>query len=231
VADALGVLSYDFYQGNHLSMLRKYLIQKYVDVKNVEELLGHSSFTYLRGILLYSVLLFLIYVGYAIWHQHVPEPYVKWVIGVLGLLIFARWIVSLLNLYLDCLLLSKDTLTVFLWDGILEYRTEVLDWSKINVISYHQNSAWDRILSKGDIVLQLGNVDFTFNDVAHPKKVASRLLLFKKRYEEEQKIQIEKDLEGDQRKFDVLVDALGDVIKEYMEQKHYNEESDDEDEF
>ncbi|MDR0369961.1 MAG: hypothetical protein LBH96_05710 [Candidatus Peribacteria bacterium] len=231
MADALGVLSYDFYQGNHLSMLRKYLIQKYVDVKNVEELLGHSSFTYLRGILLYSVLLFLIYVGYAIWHQHVPEPYVKWVIGVLGLLIFARWIVSLLNLYLDCLLLSKDTLTVFLWDGILEYRTEVLDWSKINVISYHQNSAWDRILSKGDIVLQLGNVDFTFNDVAHPKKVASRLLLFKKRYEEEQKIQIEKDLEGDQRKFDVLVDALGDVIKEYMEQKHYNEESDDEDEF
>lgn len=231
MADALGVLFYDFYQGNHLSMLRKYLIQKYVDVKNVEELLGHSSFTYLRGVLLYSVLLFLIYVGYAIWHQYSPEPYVKWVIGVLGLLIFARWIVSLLNLYLDCLLLSKDSLTVFLWDGILEYRTEVLDWSKINVVSHHQNSAWDRILSKGDIIIQLGNVDFTFNDVAHPKKVASRLLLFKKRYEEDQKLQIEKDLEGDQKKFDVLVDALWDVIKEYMDQKNYNEEYGDEDEF
>ena len=43
-------------------MLRKYLIQKYVDVKNVEELLGHSPFTYLRGVLLYSILLFVIYV-------------------------------------------------------------------------------------------------------------------------------------------------------------------------
>jgi hypothetical protein len=208
VAYALRVLLYDFYQGDHLSMLRKYLIQKYVDVEKVEELLGHSPFTYLRGVLLYSVLLFLIYVGYAIWHQYAPEPYVKWVIGVSGLLVFARWIISFLNLYLDCLLLSKDSLTVFLWDGVLEYRTEVLDWSKINVVSHHQNSIWDRIFSKGDIVIQLGNIDFTFNDVAHPKKVASRLLLFKKRYEEEQKLQIEKDLEGDQKKFDILVDAL-----------------------
>lgn len=208
MAYALRVLLYDFYQGDHLSMLRKYLIQKYVDVEKVEELLGHSPFTYLRGVLLYSVLLFLIYVGYAIWHQYAPEPYVKWVIGVSGLLVFARWIISFLNLYLDCLLLSKDSLTVFLWDGVLEYRTEVLDWSKINVVSHHQNSIWDRIFSKGDIVIQLGNIDFTFNDVAHPKKVASRLLLFKKRYEEEQKLQIEKDLEGDQKKFDILVDAL-----------------------
>ena len=189
-------------------MLRKYLIQKYVDVKNVEELLGHSPFTYLRGILFYSILLFLIYVGYAIWHQYSPEPYVKRVIGVAGLLVFARWIVSLLNLYLDCLLLSKDSLTVFLWDGILEYRTEVLDRSKINVVSHNQNSVWDRVLSKGDIVIQLGNIDFTFSDVAHPKKVASRLLLFKKRYEENQKLQIEKDLEGDQKKMEILVDAL-----------------------
>ena len=209
-------------------MLRKYLIQKYVDVEKVEELLGHSPFTYLRGVLLYSVLLFLIYVGYAIWHQYVPELYVKRIIGVMGLLAFARWIVSFLNLYLDCFLLSKDALTVFLWDGILEYRTEVLDWSKINVISHRQDSARDRILSKGDIVIQLGNIDFTFNDVAHPKKVTAKLLLFKKHYEDEQKLQIEKDLEGDQRKFDILVDALGEVIKEYLDQKQGEEEYDEE---
>ena len=128
--------------------------------------------------------------------------------GAAGLLLFARRVISLLNLYLDCLLLSKDALTVFLRDGLLEYRTEVIDWSKINVVSHNQNSARDRVLSKGDIVIQLGNIDFTFSDVAHPKKVASKILLFKKRYEEEQKLQIEKDLEGDQKTFEVLVDAL-----------------------
>jgi len=136
-------------------MLRRYLIQKYVDIKDVEEILGHSPFVYLRGVVLYSILLFLIYVGYAVWHQYTPALYVKWVAGVAGLLLFVRRVLSFLNLYLDCLLLSKETLTVFLWDGLLEYRTEVLDWSKINVVSHRQNSFWDRICNKGDIVIQL----------------------------------------------------------------------------
>ncbi|MDR0859589.1 MAG: hypothetical protein LBO09_01000 [Candidatus Peribacteria bacterium] len=127
-------------------MLRKYLIQHYVDLKDVEELLGHSSFVYLRGVVWYSVLLFLVYVGYAIWHQYSPDLlYIKRIAGVVGLAMFAFWVISFLNLYLDCLLLSKTSLTVFLRDGILEYRTEVLDRSKINVISYKQDSLWDRI--------------------------------------------------------------------------------------
>jgi len=43
------------------------------------------------------------------------------------------------------------------------------------------------------------------------------LILYKKKYEDEQKIKLEKDLEGDQRNFDVLVDTLGEIMKEYLE--------------
>ena len=151
----------------------------------------------MRGAVLHCFFLFVIYVGYAVWHYYVPtELYIKRVAGVLGLLLFFHRIVSFLNLYLDCLLLSKNTLTVFLRDGLLEYRTEVLDWSKINSISYNQNSFVDRITGKGDLVIQLGsNIDFSFNDVSQPKKSVTKLLLFKKEYEEDQKIKIEQDLE------------------------------------
>ncbi|MDR2541189.1 MAG: hypothetical protein LBD11_05500 [Candidatus Peribacteria bacterium] len=199
-------------------MLRKYLIQHYVDLKDVEELLGHSSFVYVRGVVLYSVLLFLVYIGYAIWHQYSPDLlYIKRIAGVVGLAMFAFWGISFLNLYLDCLLLSKSSLTVFLRDGVLEYRTEVLDRSKINVISYKQNSLWDRIFGKGDIVIQLGNVDFSFNDIYYPKKYVSKLMLYKKNYEDDQKIKVEQDLAGDQKNFEVIMDALGEVVREYIE--------------
>ena len=198
-------------------MLRKYLIQRYVDLKGVEEILGHSPFIFLRGVLLYTLFLFLIYVGYAVWHQYSQELYVKWIAGVLGLLLFFRWVFSFLNLYLDCLLLSKETLTIFLWEGLLEYKTEVIDWSKINVISHRQDSFWDKVFGKWDIVIQLGNIEFSFNDVSLPKKQVSSLVLYKKKYEDEQKIKLEKDLEGDQRNFDVLVDTLGEIMKEYLE--------------
>ena len=208
-------------------MLRRYLLWRYVDLKDVEEILGHSPFIYLRGVLVYSVLLFVVYVAYAIsqqYPQYQDAPYIKWIAGILWLLIFCKWILGFLNLYLDCILISKDSLTVFLRDGILEYKTEIIDRWKISVISHNQNSLWDKIFGKWDLLIQMWNdIDFSFNDVAHPKKSASKLILNKKEYEEIKKKKIEQDLEWDQRQFDILVDALWEVIRDYMDNKN-NEE-------
>lgn len=208
-------------------MLRHYLLGRYVDLKDIEDIIGHSPFIYLRGVMIYSVLLFVVYVIYAISQQY-PQyqniPYIRWIAGVLWLLIFCRRILWFLNLYLDCILISKDALTVFLRDGILEYKTEIIDRSKILVISHRQNSLWDKIFGKWDLLIQMWNdIDFSFNDITHPKKSASKLILYKKSYDEAKKKKVEQDLEWDQRQFDILVDALWEVIRDYMDNKN-NEE-------
>ncbi len=209
-------------------MLRKYLLWRYVDLTDVEDILGHSPFVYLRWVLVYSVLLFLVYVGFSIWHQYSTEIYVQRIAGIIWLFLFCRWLLGFLNLYLDCILVSKDSLTVFLRDGILEYRTEIIDWSKILVISHRQNSLRDRVCGKWDILIQMWNdIDFPFSDIAHPKKSASKLMLNKKNHDEKMKKKIEEDLEGDQRQFDILVDALWEVIRDYMDSKNNEERFND----
>ena len=208
-------------------MLRHYLLGRYIDLKDTEDILAHSPFIYLRGVLVYSVLLFLVYVTYAIFQQY-PEyqnvPYVKRIAGMLWLFIFFKRLLGFLNLYLDCILISKDSLTVFLWDGILEYKTEIIDRSKISVVSHRQDSLWDKLCGKWDLLIQMWNeIDFSFSDISHPRKSASKLTLHKKQYEEAKKKKIEEDLQWDQRQFDILVDALWEVIRDYMENKN-NEE-------
>ena len=205
-------------------MLRKYLLWRYVDLTDVEDILGHSPFIYLRGLLVYSVLLFLVYVIYAILQQYPQYQdilYIKRIAWIIGLFIFCKWILWFLNLYLDCILISKDSLTVFLRDWILEYKTEIIDRSKILVVSHRQDTLRDRICGKWDLLIEMWNdIHFAFNDIAHPKKAASKLMLNKKNHEELRKKQIEEDLEWDQRQFDILVDALWDVIRDYMDSKN-----------
>ena len=210
-----------FYQGKTISMLRKYLLGRYVDLTDVEEILGHSPFIYLRGVLVYSLLLFVVFVWYSIARTYYSQDiYIKRIAGILWLFLFCKWILWFLNLYLDCILISKDALTVFLRDGILEYKTEIIDRSKILVISHRQNSLWDKLCGKWDLLIQMWNdIDFSFNDVAHPKKSASKLILYKKNYDEYKKKKIEDDLAWDQRQFDILVDALWEVIRDYMDTK------------
>ena len=202
-------------------MLRHYLLGRYVDLKDVEDILGHSPFIYLRGALVYGALLFVVYIAYAIvWTYYSQDIYVKRVAGIIWLFLFCKWILGFLNLYLDCILISKNALTVFLRDGILEYKTEVIDRSKILVISHRQDSLRDKLCGKWDLLIQMGNdIDFSFSDISHPRKSASKLSLNKKNYEEAKKKKIEQDLEWDQRQFDILVDALWEVIRDYMETK------------
>ena len=82
-------------------MLRHYLLGRYVDLKDVEDILAHSPFIYLRGVLVYSVLLFVVYIAYAISQQY-PQyqgvPYVKRITGIVWLFIFFKWLLGFLNL-------------------------------------------------------------------------------------------------------------------------------------
>ena len=201
-------------------MLRKYLIQKYVDLQEVEDILGHSSVVYFRWVIAYVFLLFLVYVWYSAWHQGSPELlYIKWIAWVVGLILFFLRLFSFLNLYLDCLLFTPNSIIVFLWDWILEYRTEIFDWGRISVISFNQNSLRDKLFNKWDIVVHLWGMEFTFTDVYAPKKCVAKMLMLKKRYEDNQTAKIERDLQWDQRNFDNLVNALWEVLKNYMENR------------
>ena len=139
-------------------MLRRYLLGRYVDLKDVEDILGHSPFIYLRGALIYSVLLFVVFIAYSIVRTYYSQDiYIKRIAGIVWLFLFCKWILGFLNLYLDCILISKDALTVFLRDGILEYKTEVIDRSKILVISHRQDSLRDKLCGKWDLLIQMWN--------------------------------------------------------------------------
>ena len=90
---------------------------------------------------------------------------------MIGLALFAKLTIDFLNSYLDCLILSKDSLTLFLWEGLLEYKTEVFSRNKITTISRSQNGISDKLFAKGDLLIKLEfDTEFPFTDIDAPKK-------------------------------------------------------------
>ena len=203
-------------------MLRNVLIKKYVDTKDTQRIIGHSSVVYIKKAIITIVLLFLLYVIFAVLNQSNPAEYWKWIFWVLGLALFMKWEIDFLNLYLDCLVLSKDNITFFLWEGLLEYKTEIFWWNKINTISWNQNWFWDKFMGKWDILIKLEfDTEFPFNDVASPKKQVRKLMMMKEEFLSRQKQQVEKDLSEDNERFTVLVEAMSEVVKDYLDNKNY----------
>ena len=135
-------------------MLRNVLIKRYVDTKDTQRIIGHSSVVCIKKAIITIVLLFLLYVIFALLNQSSPAEYWKWIFWCAGLALFVKWVIDFLNLYLDCLILSKDNITFFLWEWLLEYKTEIFSWSKINTISRNQIWFRDKLFWKWDILIK-----------------------------------------------------------------------------
>ena len=201
-------------------MLRNVLIKKYIDTKDTQRIIGHSSVVYIKKAITTIVLLFLLYVIFAVLNQSSPAEYWKWAFWITGLALFVKRVIDFLNLYLDCLILSKDSITFFLREWLLEYKTEIFSRDKINTISRNQIGFRDKLFGKWDILIKLEfDTEFPFTDVAHPKKQVRKLMMMKEDFLSRKKQQVEKDLSEDNDRFNVLVEAMSEVVKEYLDNK------------
>ncbi len=78
-------------------------------------------------------------------------------------------------------------------------------------------------MGKGDLLIKLEfDTEFPFTDISAPKKQAGKLTVLKEAFLTEQKQTIEKDLSEDNERFNVLVEAMSEVVKEYMEKNNTN---------
>ena len=211
------------------AMLRTILIKKYVNTSDIQWIIGHSPVVHLKEAIIMLSLLFLFYVAYAWIKRYFPDVYnlmsaQYWDrgMGIIGIFLFIKWVLDFLNLYLDCLILSKDHAILFLREGRLEYKTEFFSWNKINTISSSQNGIRNKIWSVGYIVIKLEfDTEFPFADVTNPKKQVSKLITLKEQFMERQKQVIEKDLHEDDQRFNVLVEAMSEVVKDYLDKSQY----------
>ena len=123
---------------------------------------------------------------------------------------------------MDALILSENGITMFMREWLFSYKTDFFERSKIEAVSHNQNSFWDKIFSKGDLIIKLEHgVEYPFENINAPQKQVDRILQYQQQYT----LQTPKNAIADE-KMSIIAEALSEVVKEYMEKK--NTETDEE---
>jgi hypothetical protein len=199
-------------------MLRKEIIKRYVEVENIHHVIWHNGSILMREVLKTLLFLFVAYLIYLWIIQYSNREYRNRIFAFIGLYFFIKFVVNFLNLYLDALIFSDKWITMFMREGIREYKTDVFERDRIETISFNQNSVRDKIFGKWDITIKLEHwVDFPFENISHPKRQVWKIMRMKDYFVWQKKEQDLKDLEWEESKFNILVEALWEVVKEYME--------------
>lgn len=205
-------------------MLREQIIKRYVTVDKVLYVIGHNWSIFLRSLLRTLFFLLVLRGIYFVLAKYILWPLLPRAFALLGIGFFLKFIIDFFDDYLDSLLLSKEGITLFMRDGLLRYKTDFFSWNVIETVSYVHNSVRDKIFSKGDLMIKLEHeIEYPFENVSRPQKQMAKILKYKEQFGGMQGIK--RDEFGlTNEKVSILAEALGEVVKEYLDKKEEEED-------
>ena len=184
-------------------------------------IIGHHWSIHFKHFFVTLWLMILLWILYSISQYFFPSiTLITWILAGVAMIIYVHFILQFLNHYLDALVINKQGISIFQRNKLLNYSIQQCHRDNIESISQAQNSVSDRIFWKGEIMITLDHgVNTTFSYIDSPKKVANLLRDKKAQFESKSYTHNDSTPLTDQsyEKFDILVETLGEVIKEYMD--------------
>lgn len=200
--------------------IRTSLIKWYLQDEQVYEVIGHDLIVFVRIFVLYLLLLWAVFgVWFLLAQTPLPQTSIYRISLWLWVIIYIKWTLDLLDKYLDALLVTNVWLILFERDGLFKQTATNIQRVSLETVMYEQSSFWDTILKKGDIKLFVEDMTYSFKEVHQPSKKVTRVISRKEKilgryhYTENETDPTEPD------KYEVLVEALGEVVSEYVDKK------------
>lgn len=208
-------------------MFRKQILKKHLNVGDIHYVLWHHGSVFLS--ITIRVLLFLLasYLLYLLLSKYIQWEYLHWIFAFVGLWLFIKYVYDFLGMYLDGIILSGDGISLFMWQWLADYKVDFFERSKIETVSYSQNSIWDKMFVRWDISIKLHEIEYPFENVSFPKQQVDRILKMKMVHDKKVDEDLSSDTDIDSEKVSILADALWEVIKEYMQKNTKEKDSSD----
>lgn len=200
-------------------MIRKAIIKKNINTSEIHHVIGHNGSVFFKLFLIYFLVLAWFVLIYLVLDRYIDWKYLKRIFALLGLIALVKFCLDFFDLYLDSLVLVDTGIILYLWEWLLEYKTESFDRNKVESIEFNQKWIRDKLFIKWDITIRLEHgIEFPFENVSNPKRQAEKILQYKKRFTVPV-IPVDPTTENE-KKFDLLVEALWWVVKDYMEKNN-----------
>ena len=197
-------------------MIRKAIIKRNINTsEEIHHVVGHNGSVFFKILFKYFCYLAVLLIIFLLLDRYLTRPYLHRVFAWLWLILFVKFCIDFCDIYLDCLVMTDSWVTLYLREWLLEYKTDHFDRNTIETISFNQKWFRDRLFMKWDITITLDHgIEYPFEDISNPKKQVDKILQLKGRFT----VPVpEEDKELEWKKFDILVEALWEVVKDYID--------------
>jgi len=200
--------------------MRDQIISKYIQTEHIYDIIGHDVWLYIQTWLQYSLLIIFLGLLYVFAIKPMNQPFLQLIWAVIGFFVYVKCLFDIFDDYLDTLVATDKGLIHFRRDGLWKQKSDLIQRVSMEALSHEQNSFFDTLVNKGDLFIKLEDTSITFRDISDPALTTNSIIEYKEKIlgrhnylENEQN----NELSG---KYNVLIEALGEVVSEYVEKKN-----------
>lgn len=186
----------------------------------IYEIIGHDNLVYLRIALQYLLIICGAFALYRVLAKYLDHQYRSIWFGIFWVLVYLKSMYDIADEYFDSLVVTNLGLVLFSWNWLFSYSTHSLQRVSIEAISEEQNSLWDRLFKKWDLHIKVEDEQFVFRETENPTLQIANIIKRKHKILGRNPYTEENELSDDrQDRFNLLVEALWEVVSEYVERK------------
>lgn len=200
--------------------MREQVLRKYVHAEHIYDIIGHNVWVHIKNLLIYGGVILLLRVVHYTILTIIDQQFLTTLWAAIGVGLYLKMIYEFLDEYLDCLVITDKWLVHFRRDGLWSQKVDLLSRVSIESVSHEENSLRDSLMWKWDLRIKLEDTVTTFIDVSDPSEVSNRILDFKDKILWRHNY-LENEVRHEPDRLNVLVEALGEVVDEYVKKKNW----------
>jgi hypothetical protein len=204
---------------------RKKILSSYLHDEELYEVIWHTWLYYVRIVLSHLLISFIL-IGMWLFIGSLPDGFqniISYSLGICIVITYFSGLLKILDAYLDGILITNMWLILFQWDWLFKQRAINLQRVSIETIVFEQDSLRDTVFHKWTLSILVEDQKYIFLDVSNPRLAVSTItarkekILWRVHYSEN-----EVESEEAMSKYEVLVEALGEVVTEYVQKKQWS---------
>jgi hypothetical protein len=206
-------------------IFRKKILTSYLHEEELYDVIWHTWLYYVNIIGVHTLIIILLICWWLL-AGVLPDIYswiIQYTVGICCILVYLTWLLKILDAYLDGLLITNMWLILFQRDGLFKQKSINLQWVSIETIVFEQNSLRDTFFHKWTLSILVEDQRYVFLDVANPRQAVSTITSWKEKilwrlHYSENEVAPEESF----NKYELLVEALWEVVSEYVQKKNWN---------
>ena len=200
-------------------MFRKKILAKYLGEENIVYIIAHHWWVYVKLILFYTFFLLIWFVWYRYLSYVFDWRWLSYIFWIYWIVVYIKFVIDFMDIYLDSIVLTPQGVNIFLWEWIFKYSNEAIERNAIESVYDEQNWLLDMLLEKWNIIIKRIDEEYRFEDVPKPAMMSNIIIEMKERFTSADQGDNTQNEEKD--KFELLVEVLWEVIKEYLNNKKF----------